>query len=553
MRKLFAVMLIAGTASANEISYRSLQSGSTGGGTPIHDHGIRGEGQVIAVLDTGVDYDNCYFAEVDGSRPPVNTGTPSGGLRSDNVNPARRKVIAYDFLYSCDQYPGASGCDDPNNPMAYDNQGHGTHAAAAALGDRGLTTAHDYADSIAPAAKLIVQDAGYTGGDNCSQRPGIGCPVAMTPILDQAYRQGARIHSNSWGDRQGTPLPLNPPTANYPQAARDIDAFVFSHPDLLVVFNVGNASVAARPPDSTLSAPGSAKNTLQVGGTRAPGREDDILASFTLSGPARDGRIKPDVVGPAYVLAGDTDGNVTTKNCTLSLQSGTSWSSPTVAGAAALVRQYYTDGFYPTGVATPANGFTPSAVLLKATIIAAARPIATRDTANGPIAALPVPSSEQGFGFPVLHDVLTFPGDRLKLRVADVPLAAGLAAGEESSTRIAVNAGARLKAVLVWTDPAGVVRAATDPTPELVNDLDLRIIDPSGNVLFGNDALHPGQADRINNVEVASVAAPATGTYTVRVSTNRIAQGPRQGYALIISGDIAEPLPAIGRARAVRH
>ncbi|MCU1347535.1 MAG: hypothetical protein JWO56_565 [Acidobacteria bacterium] len=553
MRKLLAVLAIAVTASANEISYRSLQSGSTGGGTPLHDRGIHGEGQVIAVLDTGLDYDNCYFAEADGSRPPVNTGTPGGGLASGNVNPGRRKVIAYDFLYSCDQFPGAPGCDDPNNPAAYDNQGHGTHAAAAAAGDRGTLIAHDYADSIAPAAKLIVQDAGYIGGDDCSQRPGIGCPVNMTPILDQAYRQGARIHSNSWGDRQGVPVPAPPPTANYSQSSRDIDAFVFTHPDLLVVFNTGNANVAARPPASTLSAPGSAKNTLQVGGTRAPGREDDIIASFTLDGPARDGRIKPDVAGPAIVLAGDTDGNASSKNCTISLQSGTSWSSPTVAGAAALVRQYYTDGFYPTGTATPANGFTPSAALLKATIVAAARPLATRDTADGPIAALPVPSPEQGFGFPVLHDVLTFPADRAKLRIVDVPLTSGLVENEVVTTRIAANAGLRLKAVLVWTDPAGVVRGANDPTPELVNDLDLRIVDPSGNVVFGNESLHPGQPDRINNVELASVAAPVTGTYEIRVSANRIAQGPRQGYALVISGDIATPGPAIGRARAVRH
>jgi hypothetical protein len=148
---------------------------------------------------------------------------------------------------------------------------------------------------------------------------------------------------------------------------------------------------------------------------------------------------------------------------------------------------------------------------------------------------------------------LPFPGDRQKLRVADVPLAGGLAEGESASTRIAVNAGLRLKAVLVWTDPAGVMRGANDTTAELVNDLDLRIVDPNGNVVFGNEALHPGQPDRINNVELASIAAPAAGTYTVRVTANRIAQGPRQGYALIISGDVTEPAPAIGRSRAVRH
>ena len=54
MRILIAVLLIATTASANDITYRSMQSGSTT--TPIHDRGIHGEGQIVAVLDTGVDW-----------------------------------------------------------------------------------------------------------------------------------------------------------------------------------------------------------------------------------------------------------------------------------------------------------------------------------------------------------------------------------------------------------------------------------------------------------------------------------------------------------------
>ena len=303
MSKLFAVCaLIAAAASANELSYKSLQSGPNGSTTPIFDHGIHGEGQIIAFLDTGVDYDSCFFVEANGSRPPINTR-----LDTNNVDLSRRKIVAYDFLYSCDQFPGAAGCDNPNSPDAWDNQGHGTHAAASAVGDRATPIVHDYGDSIAPGAKLIVQDAGYVGGDNCSERPGIGCPVNLTPILDQAYRQGARIHSNSWGDRQGVPFPLTPPTANYPQSARDVDAFVWSHPDMLIVFNTGNFSgTTGTAPASSLSAPGSAKNVLQVGGTRDGNHYvDDAVSSFTLVGPTRDGRIKPDLVGPAYVLAGD--------------------------------------------------------------------------------------------------------------------------------------------------------------------------------------------------------------------------------------------------------
>jgi hypothetical protein len=545
MRKLFALVLLATTAFANELSYTSLQSGWGQTRTPLTDHGLHGEGQVIAVLDTGLDYDNCFFAEADGSAPPINTGTPVGGFASANVNPSRRKVIAYDFLYSCDQFPGAHDCDDPKNPAAYDNQGHGTHAAGAAAGDKGAPIFHDYGDAIAPGAKLIVQDAGLSATDNCTSRPGIGCPVNMTPILDQAYRQGARIHSNSWGDRQGTPFPLPPPTANYSQAARDVDAFVWSHPDMLVVYNTGNFGSNGTPPASSLSSPGSAKNTLQIGGTRTNTRDDSVLAPYTLFGPSRDGRIKPDLVGPAFVLAGDTDGNIGSKNCDFSFQGGTSWASPTISAAAALVRQYYTDGYYPSGSPTPTDRFTPSSALLKATLIAAAREVPRRWTVDGDVDTLPVPSFEQGFGFPVLDDALYFPGDRSRLKAIDVPLSAGLATGETTTLRLQVNAGTPLKAVLVWIDPPGTVRGATDTTPQLVNDLDLRLTSPAG-VLYGNGA----QPDRLNNVEVISIASPVSGLYSIDVTATRLGLGPRQSYALVVTGDVASTATRVHAVRS---
>jgi hypothetical protein len=512
MRKLFALLAIAVTASANDLSIKTLQSGPNGLTTPIFDHGIHGEGQIIAVLDTGVDYTSCYFAEPDGATPPINT-----------VDLSRRKIVAYDFLY-----------DNPNSPNAYDNQGHGTHAAASAVGDRGTPIVHDPGDAIAPGAKLIVQDAGYTGGDACSQRPGIGCPVNITPILDQAYQQGARIHSNSWGDAQGSPFA--PPTANYPQSARDVDAFVYSHPDMLIVFNTGNWSgTTSLAPPSSLSAPGAAKNTLDVGGTRDANRyADDVLARFTLFGPTRDGRIKPDVVGPAYVVAGDAQVITNGNTCGTTPQLGTSWAAPTIAGAAALVRQYYTDGFYPTGIATPANRMTPSAALLKATIIAAARRVPQIVTPTGLQDTKPVPSNEQGWGFPVLDDALYFPGDVSKLRVQDNQ---SLAEGESNTMQLNVKLDAPLKVILVWTDPPGV---------PLVNDLDLRVVDPAGNQL--------APADHVNNVEGVSVAQPLSGNYTITVSASRLGQGRRQNYALVVTGDVADAVPPQPlRTRAARH
>ena len=549
MRKLFAIVLIGATVSTGaDDAYRALQSGSASGPAPLNDHGIYGQGQIIAVIDTGADYRACAFIEPDGSAPPVNTGTPHGGLQWQNVDLTRRKIVAYDFLYSCDQYPGSPGCDTFGVSGALDNQGHGTHAAATAAGDRGTPLEHDFSDGVAPGAQLIIQDGGYIGADRCTQFPGVGCPAKLAPIFEQAYKQGARIHSNSWGDRQNTIAGLPAPTANYPQSAYDVDAFVWSHPDSLVIFNTGNLGQAVETPRSSVSAPGSAKNTLQIGGTRTSIEDDDTLAYFTLFGPARDGRIKPDLVAPARVLAGSGDADFNPATCEQRHEPGTSWASPAVAGAAALVRQYFTDGFYPAGVAVASHALLPSAALLKATLIASARAVPRRGeiVTLRKVRTLPVPSHEQGWGFPVLDDALFFPGDASKLHVVDVPLANGLAKGASATVRLNVNAGTPLKAVLVWTDPPGHIAPVSDTTPQLVNDLDLRVTTSAGTSL-GNGST----PDRINNVEVVSLTAPPSGIAAFTVSAHHLGFGERQSYALVITGDVA-PLPR-SRARAVRH
>jgi subtilase family protein len=551
VRKLFAVLLLALTVRANDVTVHTMQSGTPSGPLTIHNRGLHGEGQIVAVLDTGVEYTSCYFREPDNSPPPFNTGTPSGGLNWQNIDLSRRKIIAYNFLYSCAQYPSAPGCDMPGNLGALHNQRHGTHAAGTAVGDKGAPLVHDFADSIAPGAKLIVQDGGYINGDFCTQFPGVGCPAKLTPILEQAYKQGARIHSNSWGDRQGNPF--SPPTANYPQSAYDVDTFLWLHPDMLMVFNTGNLGQPPPTPRSSLSAPGSAKNTIQVGGARNDWDDDDTISYFTLFGPARDGRIKPDLVAPARVIAADINLDQNANTCDATDQPGTSWASPSVAGAAALVRQYYTDGFYPSGAAASSNTFTPSAALLKATLIAAARPLLWRKDVltNSRVAALPVPSIEQGWGFPVLDESLYFTGDTKKLRVVDVPLASGLTAGAASTIRVDVRPGTPLKAVLVWTDPPGTIRnSIADTTPQLVNDLDLRIRTGAA-TYYGNGGDAP---DRLNNVEVVSIATPDALTAEITITTNRLGFGDRQSYALVLTGDIADVQPsAPARRRAARH
>jgi len=541
--RLLLPVLVATVSLANEISFRTLQSGIVNGPTPVSDRGLHGEGQIIAILDTGLDWDNCYFAEADNSPPPINTGSPITGYQTSNIDPSRRKVIAYNFLFSCDQFP-YPGCENLDSVTVYDNQGHGTHAAGAAAGDRGAHIVHDEGDALAAAAKLVIQDAGFLGGDHCSQRPGLGCPITaarVSAILDQAYLQGARIHSNSWGDRQGAaPLPgVAPPTANYPPSASGIDDFVWSHPDMVVVFNTGNAGEILG--SSSASAPGSAKNTIQVGGTRDYlfVHSDDVLSTFSGRGPTRDGRIKPDVVGPAEVFAADSDFFVSTRNCNARVEEGTSWASPTIAAATALIRQYYMEGFYPTGRRNASQALVPSAALVKATLIASARRVPFKWTGRLLEDTRPVPSYEQGFGFPVLDDGLYFAGDGSNLRVLDRTTSQGLAPEGAHVETVSVLPGTRLKVVLVWTDPPAAPVPSNDGTSRLVNDLDLTVTDPTGHVTYGNEVLHPGTPDRLNNVEVVEFASPA-GSYQIAVRANRISVGPRQSFALVIVGDLAD-------------
>lgn len=516
-----------------DFSWTVLQSDQ---GPVLHDHGIHGQGEIIATADTGVDADSCFFAEEDGTLPPVNVGSPEGGLHWENVDRTRRKIIAYDFLFSCAEYPGAAGCDDPESPAAWDNLGHGTRVAGLAAGDRGRPLIHESGDGVAPAAQLIVQDVGFVATSPC-QAPGFGCPATdVTRILEQARKQGATIHSHQWGDRM----------SSYSDLARQIDAFVVEHPEAVVVFNAGNAGQAGA---SSVSSPGVAKNAIQVGGTRNGSYDDTVIAPYSGRGPSRDGRIKPDLVAPAFVPAAAGDGNVESGNCNLfTAVAGTSWSAPLVAGAAALARHYFRDGFYPSGAANPADRMEPSAALIKATLIASARAVPRIATTSGDQLAEAVPSYEQGFGFPVLDRALHFAGESRKLRVLDRGTAGGLSTGEIVEFRLTVDSGEPLEVALVWTDPA-VAKASGSPA--LVNDLDLELAGPEGTVHFGNAALNGGVPDRVNNVEKVVVAAPAEGEWVVRIRASEVVEGI-QGFALVAAGAIEVPNQP-SRRRAVRR
>jgi hypothetical protein len=511
IRDVFWIDLEGRRTLLNDTTVWVGQSGLAGGQTtPIFTQGIFGEGQTVAIIDTGIDPDSCFFRDTARGLPPTNVC--NGGTV---VNTAQRKIIAVDFLASAECAGGIANTE-------WDNQNHGTHVAGTVAGDNfAHLLTHDTADGMAPGAKLVIQDAGFLT-DNCGDLPGIGCPVVdLNPIFQQAYDQGARIHTNSWGDNENAAV-----QNNYSAASQDVDEFMWNHKDDLIFFAAGNAG----PGTGSVGSPSTAKSAISVGATLR-GTSADSMASFSSCGPTADGRIKPEITVPgSNIVSARNDNSITTNNCTTLAESGTSMASPGGAGFAALIRQYYTDGWYPTGGKVTLNGFTPSAALTRATMI---------NSAINMTGTTAIPANCQGWGRVLLENALFFTGQTRKLWISDTatPFATG-STNENRTFTFTVTAGEALKATLAWTDFPSTPAAS----PNINNDLDLIVTGPTGtvwrgNVFSGGASATGGAADRKNTLEQVLLAAPAAGIYTVTVRSFNVPNGP-QPFALVVTGNV---------------
>jgi hypothetical protein len=366
----------------------------------------------------------------------------------------------------------------------------------------------------------VIQDAGFAT-DNCGDLPGIGCPVVdLNPIFQQAYDQGARLHTNSWGDNENAPV-----QNNYSAGSQDVDEFMWNHKDFQIFFAAGNSG----PGSGSVGSPSTAKSAISVGATLR-GTSAESMASFSSCGPTADGRIKPEVTVPgSSIVSANNDGNVGTNNCGTISFSGTSMASPGAAGLAALVRQYYADGWYPTGGEVSTDGFTPSAALVRATLVNSAVSMANTTA---------IPANCQGWGRVLLENALFFTGQSRGLRAEDAaaPFATGSSGEDRTFNYTVANGGEPLKVTLAWTDFPSTPAA----NPNLVNDLDLRVTGPTGtlwlgNVFSGGASATGGSADRRNTLEQVLLPAPATGAYTVTVRSFNVPNGP-QPFALVVTG-----------------
>jgi subtilisin family serine protease len=496
------------------------------GPTPIWSQGLYGSGQVVAVYDSGTTPWNAAFTTLDRGAGPLTAIT----LADDPLPPAigarypDHKILAY-WL-------------QPGGPVNYDYySGHGTHTAGTVLGDlagsfSGSTylastptmANHELADGMAPNAQLLMQDAGGTDSNSIFV-------ADLAASLEQAYAGGAGIHSDSWGgNTRGEYVDLD---SAADRAARTAE-------DLLIVVAAGNSGPGA----SSIGSPGNAKNVLTVGALGHAGVTQ--TPPWSSRGPTADGRQKPDVAAPGTDIfsAASSFYSTVPKFSSPLTMSGTSMATPAVSGSAALLRQYFSDGFYPRGVRSAADVLTPSGMAMKAVLINGAQAIGAPGW----------PNTASGWGRVWLDGNLWFahtaPGgdDTRRLRLFERTHAAGLLTGETNDYVIEqVGIRTELRATLVWFDPEAAPGAAL----ALVNDLDLELLGPDGSMYAGNafvaDASVAGAAaDTVNTVEQVRLPQPVGGRYRLRVHARNVPGNgedgsDRQGYALVVSGDFGLP------------
>jgi hypothetical protein len=426
---------------------------------PLYDNDLRGEGQIVGVMDTRLDVNHCSF--VDPNNP---------------VGPNHRKVHAYNTSF------GASH--------------HGTHVSGTAAGDAG---SYSNTRGIAYMSRIVF-----------NLWPSFNETAIYNSFVTH-HNQGGRLHSNSWGDDG---------TTAYNGLCRGIDRFLWDYEESLALWAVTNTS--------TLKNPENAKNQLAVGATsKAPSQGNHCTGG---SGPTSDGRRKPEIYAPGCNTVSATPGS-----CGTSSSSGTSMACPAVTGVGLLVRQYFTEGYYPTGSPDPGSAFTPSGALIKATLL---------NSAVNMSGVSAYPGNVQGWGRVLADDSLYFPGDDRGLIVFDVRNSEGLSTGQSVEESIQVlGSDEKLKITLVFTDYPGTVGTNF----AAVNDLDLEVISPGGtlyrgNVFSGGVSVPGGSKDDRNNVEQVHIQNPQAGEWTVRVVAAAVNQ-QTQGYAIAISGDVAVEEP----------
>ena len=293
------------------------------------------------------------------------------------------------------------------------------------------------------------------------------------------------------------------------------------------------ASISSNDGYDIIPTDANAKNILTIGAVNgiATGYTkpaDVMMSNFSSWGPTDDGRIKPDLVADGV----NVTSTVASGNTDYASLSGTSMATPNATGSLLLLQEYYSQ--------IKAGVFMRSATL---------KGLAIHTTEE----AGDAPGPDYRFGWGLLNvergaAVIKAAVTSNNANTSEHLLYENSLASGSTFTKTVVASGkGQLSATICWTDVSGTVTptasALNDPSPKLVNDLDIRIT--KGSSIYKPWILDPTfpagfatRGDNIrDNVERINIDSVVPGQiYTITVSHKGTLSSGSQAYSLLVSG-----------------
>ena len=281
--------------------------------------------------------------------------------------------------------------------------------------------------------------------------------------------------------------------AGYTIETQVVDKMSFENPNLLHVFSAGNSNGAdcgygaGNQWGNVTGGHKIAKNVLTVANLRL----DGTLEESSSRGPAKDGRMKPEISARGTNELSTAPGNGTL------VFGGTSAAAPGVAGVCALLYEAYKNKY----------NQNPESALIKAAVMNTATDIGA-------------PGPDYQFGCGVIDGYRAY-----KLIQDERFQKLTINQGDLKEFTVKIPAGLPLvKWMIYWPEMESALMAPK----ALINDLDFEIVDPNGTVVLpwvldprpNANTLAAGAnrgIDTLNNFEQISISFPAPGDYTVRI------------------------------------
>lgn len=450
--------------------------------------------------------------------------------------------------------------------VSIDGGGMSAHAmhVAGTIAAAGVTPS---ARGMANAAKVHS----FTSSNDKSEMTAVGATAGgqtATKVYtsNHSYGPDDGWRGSTWGGTGTDQNSYDPDFGRYSTNSRDVDSLVYSTPYLASFWacgndradNPGNGSTVTingqsvtynsaihpagdglyRGGFETINAESIGKNIIAIGAVNdavTSGVRDiskATIASFSSTGPADDGRIKPDLVANGVSLSStgiDSDTH-------LYQSSGTSMASPNACGSATLLVDQYNRLF----------SSAMRASTLKALLIHTADDIGR-----------PGPDYFYGWGL-----INVKKGADLIASHAAYPAVQQITESNVSTTTttreytFVWDGSSPITATIAWTDPAATAVTAHDSrTPVLVNNLNLKVIAPNGAEYFPYTMPFVGTwtlasmsqnattgINNVDNVEQVRIANPGqAGVWRAQVSYAGVLTNTTQDFGLILSGLLQQP------------